>query len=176
MKPDVEFIAVDSTPELIHQLVTKSQQEHIKEFTPRDSSYRFKTIKTTNNWLAEEREVHWLIGKNNDLAGIIWYRRAEASIKDVDINMETFAIRLYEGYTGKGLARPFMKQSLEIYNKRKVLNSKPLNLIWLETESDNFIARNLYEKFGYEVCKTENGRVTMVLPVSTQLKILSNLQ
>lgn len=165
IQPTVEFLAYGNDENLENQLITKSLQPNILKFTPKDSSGRFSDLDSYRKWQAKGRILHWLIGPNSDLAGIIWYGESEFPI---DLELEdtptyTFAIRIYDGYAGKGLAKPFMAQSLQILAKQLEEKSQQIPTIWLQTDTDNPAAISAYTKFGYEeICRDEK-RVTMVL-------------
>ena len=165
MQQIVERIATGWDDNLEQQLIEKSRQENILLHTPKDSTQRFKNNDTVHAWLAKGREVHWLLGPKRDLAGIIWYGPA-APPHDIDTNgivPETFAIRIYDGYVGKGLARPFMLQSLRILVDDRISQGKLMPFIWLETDIDNIPAVTSYTKFGYEEIARDEKRIMMVL-------------
>lgn len=169
LKPLITGIATGSDPGLEKQLIEKSRQRNILRFTPNDAAKRFGDPEMLKRWLEKGREIHWLLGADNDLAGIIWYGKspfpADADLPDRPD--ETFAIRLYEGYTGHRLAVPFMRQSLGIYARDKLERGDPIKGIWLETNVDNPAALASYTKFGYHEVARDDKRVTMVLGASS---------
>lgn len=165
MQPVVRFIAVGDSERLMNQLILKSTQPHILQFTPKDASERFVDRETYHAWLNNGHQVHWLLNKDYDLAGIIWYRnkpmpiKIELSIKPV----ETFAIRLYEGYVGHHLSVPFMKESLKIAVILKQRAGFKTEAIWLETKVENIAAVKSYLKFGYEEVYRDETSVIMIM-------------
>lgn len=161
----VESIKTKSNPELIQQLIDKSKQSNIVKYTPKDSTERFASTDHFQKWLQKGRTVHWLVGPNDDLAGIIWYGEANFphEVKYSPAPKLTFAIRLYDGYQGHGIAAPFMKQSLSIYNDQLKQQDIALDGIWLQTDIDNGAAIHVYEKLGYKEIGRDDKRVTMVL-------------
>jgi len=166
MKLVCEYIAFGSNENLENQLIQKSLQENITKYTPNDHLKRFGSVEMLKNWQNKGRNIFWLIGPNNDLAGIIWYGKSEFPL-EINLNekpSETFAIRIYDGYTGKGLANPFMTQSLRLYASEKIVQNEKLPVIWLQTDIDNIPALKSYTKFGYEEVYKDEERVTMVLP------------
>lgn len=175
LKQICEYIAIGKDASLENQLIKKSLQENVVKFTPNDNMKRFGDTEMLNKWRSKGRKLFWLIGPEHDLAGIIWYGESEFPF---DLNLEetpkeTFAIRIYDGYTGKGLSKPFMRQSLRIYVEEKLKNGEELPVIWLQTDIDNIPALKSYTKFGYEeVCRDEK-RVTMILPSNTLNSIIS---
>ena len=174
MQPTVLQIATGTDQGLIDQLIQKSNQENILKFTPKDSTQRFADTAAFNAWLGKGREIHWLLGPDDDLAGIIWYGKSAfpSDLALPETPDETFAIRLYEGYVGHGLAKPFMTQSLAIYAQQKQALHEQLPSIWLETNLDNPAARAAYTKFGYQEVASNEKRVTMVLPTATVRAII----
>lgn len=169
MKPAVEFIAYGSDDSVEKQLVQKSSQPNILRFTPKDHKKRFGDIDMLRKWKSKGRIVHWLLGPNDDLAGIIWYGESAFPL-DIDLHEkpnETFAIRLYDGYVGHGLAKPFMVQSLIILVSQKKKTGANISPIWLQTDVDNPAAIAAYSKFGYEEVARDEKRVTMVLDTDT---------
>lgn len=174
MKPLVTYLAVGEDEGLQDQLIAKSRQPAILQFTPNDAKKRFGNRQMLQEWLAKGREIHWLLGQDNDLAGIIWYGKSEFPL-DISLSetpTETFAIRIYEGYAGHGLARPFMKLSLQTYVKHKQSRGERLTGIWLQTDVDNPAALSAYAKFGYTEVDRDEKRVTMVLTPEQMLALM----
>lgn len=165
LRPLIASIAVGRDQDLEAQLINKSRQPNILRFTPNDAAKRFGDQAMLNNWLAKGREIHWLLGADDDLAGIIWYGKLPFPLQpDSEETPEyTFAIRLYDGYTGHRLSVPFMEQSLGIYARSKQEAGEPLTGLWLETDIDNPAALAAYTKFGYREVGRDDERVTMVL-------------
>ena len=165
LKQSCLYIAVGSDINLENQLIQKSLQENILKFTPKDSKQRFRNLEMLRKWQEKGRVIHWLIGSGNDLAGIIWYGESELplELQLKEIPDETFAIRIYDGYTGKGLSGPFMAQSLRIYVEDKLKSGKKPPIIWLQTDTDNIPAIKAYTKLGYKQVHEDEKRVTMVL-------------
>ncbi len=165
LRPLITAIATGSDPELERQLIEKSRQPSILKYTPNDSARRFGDKRMFDAWRAGGREIHWLVGKDGDLAGIIWYGKKPLPLQLAlpETPEETFAIRLYEGYTGHRLSVPFMRQSLAIHARHKLDRGEPVSGIWLETDVDNPAALAAYTKFGYDEVARDKERVTMVL-------------
>ncbi|MGH7192834.1 MAG: hypothetical protein ACREJM_04770 [Candidatus Saccharimonadales bacterium] len=165
LKPLVRSIGVGRDADLEKQLIKKSREPNILRFTPNDAARRFGDESMLEDWLSKGREIHWLIGEGDDLAGIIWYGKlAFPSKADSEEAPEyTFAIRLYQGYTGHHLSVPFMRQSVGIYARAKQEAGEPLTGLWLETDIDNPAALAAYTKFGYREVGRDDKRVTMVL-------------
>lgn len=165
MQPLVLNVATGWSDALEAQLIEKSRQENILLHTPKDAAQRFADHDAVQAWREKGREVHWLLGPDQDLGGIIWYGPSEPpqNIDTKGAQPETFAIRIYDGYVGNGLARPFMTQSLRILAEDRQKRGEPLPLIWLETDIDNIPALTSYTKFGYEEYTRDDIRVLMTL-------------
>lgn len=167
LEPYIKFIAIGEDAGLEAQLIEKSKQPHIRANTPKDGLERFGNQAMLDEWLKKGKIIHWLIGPDNDLAGIIWYGQDKLPV-DVAIDSppdHTFAIRLYDGYFGHGLAGPFMRQSLDILVNTVKSNGKTLTGLWLRTSLDNKAAVAAYTKFGYKEIHRGDSKVTMVLDI-----------
>lgn len=165
MKPLILSIATGHDQSLIEQLISKSKEAKILKFTSKDAEQRFGNIEMYEKWNKKGRTLHWLLGENNDLAGVIWYGESKfpLDVSIAEIPKETFAIRIYDGYSGHGLAVPFMEQSLQIAANEKRQNKQNINGIWLQTDLDNPAAIHVYSKLGYVEVGRDDTRVTMVL-------------
>jgi len=165
LRPTVEYLAIGDEPTLYKQLIAKSREPNIVAHTPNDAQKRFKDVQSLLEWLAKGRDVHWLLGPGHDLAGIIWYGPSKFPL-DLPVKPEpefTFAIRLYNGYAGKGLAKPFMQQSLQEFVRERMQSGAGIPGIWLQTDVDNPAAVRAYTNFGYHEVSRDEKRVTMVL-------------
>lgn len=173
MKPITAYLAVGQDDGLDAQLIRKSQEPNILKYTPNDAAKRFGSIEMLNAWRAKGRDIHWLLGADNDLAGIIWYGKSKfpVDMELPEIPEETFAIRIYDGYSGHGLARPFMTLSLRTAVQLKQQRGEKVAGIWLQTDLDNEAACAAYTKFGYQEVARDGQRITMVLPSEQVLAI-----
>jgi GNAT superfamily N-acetyltransferase len=150
------------------QLIEKSRQPEILVSTPKDASERFKDFDALDNWLTQKRQIYTLLDKQRgDLGGIIWYgsKPFPEGKAGYQAAQHTFAIRLYEGYTGQGLALPFMRSTLSDYVTSVVQSGRAADFhgIWLSTHRRNKKAQTLYQRFGYEAIGSDNSDVFMVL-------------
>jgi GNAT superfamily N-acetyltransferase len=177
MKPLITYIAVGEDAALEEQLIQKSRQPNILKYTPNDAKERFGDQAMLQKWLDKGREIHWLLGSGHDLAGIIWYGKSKfpLDIQLPETPQETFAIRIYEGYSGHGLARSFMTQSLHVAIKLKKDRGEPIVGIWLQTDLDNQAAVAAYTKFGYQEVARDKIRVTMILPAAQIQKLIQGI-
>lgn len=159
-------------PALIDQLIKKSKQSHIRRYCPRDAEERFASPESFETWRTSKggRNPYPLTDGSSDLAGLIWYGPQPFTGTDIlnpatDPN-HTFAIRMYEGTEGRGLARPFMIETMHDYVEGLIRSGEiaTFNGIHLETDADNPRSIPLYKKVGFEeVSRDEEGRVTMVI-------------
>lgn len=174
LKPLVKNIAIGDDPALDEQLIKKSRQTNILKYTPNDAKKRFGDAAMLQQWRLKGREIHWLLGSDNDLAGIIWYGKSTfpQNIKLPEVPEETFAIRLYGGYAGHGLARPFMNLSLKTYVQLKQARGEEVHGLWLQTDVDNPAALAAYERFGYQEVWRDQKRITMILPAAEVAKFV----
>jgi GNAT superfamily N-acetyltransferase len=166
MSQAVSYLGIGRDADLERQLIAKSREANILKYTPKDAAQRFGDQAMLEKWLAKGREIHWLIGPDKDLAGIIWYGKSRfpLDLELPEMPEETFAIRIYDGYAGHGLARPFMTLSLQTAVRFKQERGEPVCGIWLQTDIDNPAAVAAYTKFGYQEVARDEKRVTMVLP------------
>lgn len=142
----------------------------IQKFT--SDSKRFASISTFNQWKKEEKPgIYTLVNEKNELEGLIWFgfkKIPEASfIRKFDVSRYgiTFAIRIYAGYRGKGLAFDFMKSSYKMFVKTRKYKLSKNNKIWLRTSFDNKAAISISKKFGFIKVsdKDEEGKIIMIL-------------
>jgi hypothetical protein len=153
----------------LEQIVEKSRQPDIAARTPKDATQRFRSLETARQWLAGGRQLYMLTDEGGDVGGIIWYayRRIPAKFRGKYQENHTFAIRLYEGYNGKGLSEKFMQDTLKDYFARLEAgaeNAQDFRGLWLQTGTDNIVARHAYKKRGFEQIANDGQRVTMILP------------
>ncbi len=175
LKPYIMSIGVGNDSDLERQLIAKSKQPNILKYTPKDSAERFSDHDAFRAWQAGGRELYWLIGPSGDLAGVVWYGKREFPIdmKLADKPDETFAIRLYEGYSGHGLAGAAMTQTLRMHVASAHERGDATPGLWLETDTDNAAALKAYARFGYEEVHRTPQRVTMLLTPHKIERIIS---
>lgn len=169
---DIACIKVGRNAALEQQLIIKSSQVNIRKFTPRDHDERFKSPESINEWFAKGRQLHWLVSRSGDLAGVIWYGQSLLADDQTGPNY-TFAIRLYDGYAGKGLAGKFMRLSLKIFADYVRETSVEFKGIWLKTDVTNAAAIAAYTKFGYAEIDRDEKRVTMKMDAAQIFEIAS---
>lgn len=149
-------------PEVVAQLIAKSREENISESVPNDRFERFRDVESYRSWSSKGKLIFALLSAE-DLAGIIWFSKKNPPI-DIDADT-TFAIRLYSGYRGRSLAKPFMSLAHYVL---PTFTDRPVKT-WLETDETNIGAQRLYSSFGYEVVgNSDAGRVVMAYTVSNE--------
>lgn len=135
---------------LREQLVLKSTEPEIIRWTPRDASERFTSTESVE--LREADTEYYALIDNEDLAGIVWF-----SPRAREDSNYTFAIRLYRGYAGRGLATGLLHSAVEDFARIHPQERS----IWLSVDKDNAAARHLYEKSGFVSIIDEDTREIM---------------
>lgn len=159
----------DQVPkEYINQIIEKSKQPHVMKFEGHeDAEGRFKDIESYAKWAEKNRVVYLLIKPNEegefaDVGGILWFGEKTNDLIDASYNL-TFGIRLYEGYVGKGLSKPFMQvthQDMERFF--------PDHKLWLDFAEENIAAKKAYTSYGYKELAAFEDRVVMGLDKEKQ--------
>lgn len=169
------FVERGHTDDFVDQLIRKSRQELIVQNCPKDSSERFSSREAFEQWLQKEggRTSYFLADPSGELAGIVWYGRAELDadiLPDFPAELKpnhTFAIRIYDGFNGKGLAKDFIRTTMADYLEQQAGGSQSddFNGFHLETDKDNQAAIRLYEAIGYIAVDPDDDsdRLTMVM-------------
>ena len=120
-------------------------------------SKRFSSSETMQKWYSDSgRRVYTLIGPDNELLGICYYRPSltpnilevvntckSDNLKNAK-HTSTWGIRLYPIARGKGLAKDFLQVSERVY--RSEFSD---TLICVDIEEDNIPSRKTFEKCGY---------------------------
>jgi hypothetical protein len=144
---------------LAQQLVTNSTQKEIMEWTPKDHTERFPDVDGANRWYREDPRFIYAMARAADLAGTIWFTKKSTEGIDAEY---TFAIRMYDMARGKGLSEEFTNIVWDDFENQAGYRGG----IWLETGTGNDAGLHLYQKLGYKVVSTVDGRVKMVHPGS----------
>lgn len=149
------------------QLVAKSKEKEIIKQCPEDSLRRFHNYESIQKWSREVGTV--VLGfhtQSNDVAGIVFFREKEHPLATPQT---TFAIRIYEGFSGRGLAKKYMDASHQ-WAFRQMEETSAMapwmsgtRGIWLSVKPDNIRALSAYNSFGYKTCgvDTIKNRVIM---------------
>lgn len=169
------FVEPGHTDEFVDQLIRKSKQEHIVQNCPKDSAERFSSRQAFERWLQKDggRSPYFLADASGEVAGLVWY-----GLKELDegvmpdfppeyIPNHTFAIRIYDGFDGRGLAKSLVRASMRDYLEQLGRSGQleEFNGFHLETDTDNHAALRLYDSIGYKTVDEDEGkeRFTMVL-------------
>lgn len=150
--------------DLVDQLVAKSREDHIMQWTPKDATKRFVDAEAVGRHIERGRQMYALT-QNGDLAGVIWYGpKPFADGKISHPANHTFAIRMYQTGEGRHLSRRFMDYSLRDYLVGLMQSPAPVDFkgLWLSTELENR-ARLLYARYGYQEVGQIDNEVFMVL-------------
>ncbi|MBW3569067.1 hypothetical protein KY385_02965 [Candidatus Parcubacteria bacterium] len=155
----VEVYEAENLPEIyIDQLIEKSRQPHVLEYEGHeDAGGRFKDREAFNRWTKDKKRIFYLLLEKENIAGVIWFGERQNQHIDRSYGL-TFAIRLYEGFVGKGLSKPFMRVAHDGMKKYY-----PGQKIWLDFAAENVAAQKAYESFGYKYLGTSDGRMVMGL-------------
>ena len=141
---------------LVSELVQRSTDSDIMQWTPRDHRERFPDQEAADTWYHRvSPRVIYSLFHASELAGVIWYSYAPRD--DLTANY-TMAIRLYKLAKGKRLATPLL-----LATETDLLQTvdPPVSGIWLETDTENSAARLSYARAGYQEVHTNNDRITM---------------
>lgn len=155
----LEVYEAQELPEkYLDQLIEKSRQAHVMEYEGHeDAEGRFKNRQAFKIWAKDKRRVFYLLLDNDNIAGVIWFGKRQNPQIGESYEL-TFAIRLYEGFVGKGLSKPFMTAAHQAMEKYF-----PGVSIWLDFAHENIAAQKAYESFGYKYLKQHDGRIIMGL-------------
>lgn len=153
----VEIYEASKLPDdYLGQLIVKSRQPHVMRYEgDEDAHGRFKDRDAFLEWAKNKRRIFYLLLKDKDIAGVMWFGGRFNDHIDKSYSL-TFAIRLYEGFVGVGLSKPFMAVAHEDAQKRL-----PKGKIWLDFAAENIAAKKAYESFGYNYLGEFDGRVIM---------------
>ena len=112
----------------------------ITEFT-RDAE-RFETLEKTLELHEQESQKIFYSLVDTAIKGVIWFGPSEIQYSDAPT---TFAIRIYTGGRGRGLAGDFIEAAHEDFTTDQGGDT------WLKVQAGNETARGLYLKHGYEI-------------------------
>ncbi len=142
---------------LASELVQRSTDTDIMQWTPRDHNERFPNQEAADAWYYRvSPRVIYSLFRASELAGVIWYGHAPRD--DLTANY-TMAIRLYEPAKGKHLATPLL-----LATETDLLQTvnPTVSGIWLETDTENSAARHSYARAGYQEVHVNDARITMI--------------
>ncbi len=142
--------------QLVQAIVQNSKQDHIRATTPDDELVRFANREAFYDWFARGKLLFALIEtESRTLAGIGWF--SQQSNAHAKYATHTYAHRLYEGFTGKGLSTPFAAALHAL--AREHIGAGPY---WLSVRSSNSAAIRTYENIGYSTVLEQGDRRIMI--------------
>jgi ribosomal protein S18 acetylase RimI-like enzyme len=136
--------------DLAEQLVERSKEKAIVRNCKNDAVKRFGSIEAVAAWQSKGRLslplVHNLGGEALSLAGFGWMGPGKPGEDEPVIPgaETTFAIRIYEGFSGQGLSRPYTETILTAHD---VLYGN--HGVWLEAWGNNTPALKTYNDVGF---------------------------
>jgi hypothetical protein len=172
------FVVQGLTVPLAEQLVERSKEAPVRDMCKNDADKRFKDVNAVAKWQTKERLSLPLVreaGRGSlELMGFGWIGPGVPGEDEPYIPgaTTTFAVRIYEGATGQGNARPYTEAIVAAHDKQ--FGSEG---VWLEAWGDNQKALRPYEQAGFvEVARVmgerhgqSRERVYMILgDISTQ--------
>lgn len=121
------------------QVVDQSTQPSIRAMTPRDPSERFPDVDAAMEWYHSSPDrIFYSLGYRAHLAGIIWF--SKSTFQDAE---RTFAIRVYEPFSGHGLGTTFGQAAHED------LVHEYSGSLWADFHVDNIASQTVARKLGY---------------------------
>lgn len=121
------------------QVVERSMQPNIRVMAPRDGSERFTDIDSAMEWYRSSPDrIFYSLGYRAHLAGIIWF--SKSTFQDAE---RTFAIRVYEPFSGHGLGTTFGQAAHED------LAHEYAGSLWADVHVDNIASQTVARKLGY---------------------------
>jgi len=123
------------SPEIAAQIVTLSQEEEIRHYTPNDAASRFATIETANAWYhhpTKRHVVYVLLDNAGQVGGLFWFSYKPSGEPNIKVEC-TIGIRMYKSQRGKGLAGAFLEAAHEDFSAQNAYSDG----FWLITDTDN---------------------------------------
>lgn len=143
--------------EFIRQLLQVTSTDlAISKHTP-DDLERYPALEVAKEHLASRYPYILVNQANSELAGIVWFNKRDWTIEE-ESPSHTFAIRIYEGYRGKGLSEEFAKITTEHFME----SNSDVSGLWLTTDVNNLPAIRLYVHNGWWKHSETDGRITMI--------------
>lgn len=142
--------------QLVQAIVQSSKQDHIRATTPDDELVRFTDREAFCDWFAQGKLLFALMQTSTQaLAGIGWFsQQTNVYAKHAT---HTYAHRLYEGFTGKGLSTPFA--AVLHARAKQHIGEGPY---WLSVRRSNYAAIRTYENIGYSTTSVQGDRRIMI--------------
>lgn len=140
------------------QLVDRSKEPNILAQTPKDQS-RFASVTHIDEREASGTEFYPLTElapaqEKDILAGLMWLHESD---NYPSYGGYTLAIRVYEGFEGRGLAASLMSTVLSEHRRLRPQEHS----IWLSVSKNNARAQRLYDRFGFITVASTDDRHIM---------------
>lgn len=158
----------DLSEKQIEELIDYSNNDElIAKFT--QDSERFANRDAYNSWRSKGRSIYVFESDEGSLAGLIWFGKEKCPIDLYQDCENTFAIRLYGDFRGKGLAGKMVEAAITDYFDSGIGEEVG---VWLKVSEDNMAARRLYESFGFERVSEpdEEGKIILIRAVERDEK------
>jgi hypothetical protein len=161
----------------LREKATQPNSYHLPLADPDEPTMR----RDISRFLYQGHLVHWLVGREDDLAGVIFYKdkplmqQSTANTPTVSpIYKNELALGLYEGYVS--LAWSFMLASLVSRAQRITGYGEPIRGLWARTDPKHQPTAHLFKGFGYEPGSTGMAPGIMTLHPSNILRITGSVQ
>lgn len=148
------------SPEIAAQVVTLSQEDEIRRYTPKDATSRFVTVETADAWYyhpTKRHIVYVLLDEAGMVGGLFWFSHKPSGEPSIKAEY-SIGIRMYQSQRGKGLAGAFFEAAHVDFSAQNAYSGG----FWLITDMDNERARQFYAKHGYEAVSTDGDRELLV--------------
>lgn len=148
------------------QIVEGAKQPHIQEFEYEDSwpRGRFASVEDIDTWMDTPRTVYFMSKMaTGQQAAIVWFSPRPYGYMHGEAHHfnNTFGIRIFEGFEGRGLSQPLMRFT---HDTQRIIDPD-MHGVWLSAKPENERAVRAYEKFGYIRHKTADGLLYMTLDI-----------
>lgn len=145
---------------IAEHLVERSRQPIIQAMAPRDERERFTDVDTALDWSASSPDrIFYSLAQSAHLAGVIWFTPTQL----LDAHY-TFAVRVYEPYSGRGLGAAFGEVA------HGDLEKEYEGAIWADVHVNNQPSQRLARKLGYRTLDGHSSdnpeRVQLLRPSS----------
>jgi hypothetical protein len=171
-----EDLPVYCTPkqELLRQVIRKSREPHIAQYTPQDKLRRFRDIPSLNKWARVSGRVIYAATNTagDQLAGVINYKpqAPPASVhahlpEGARMPTHTLGLRMYEGYRDPELALALARVTLSDYfaQPENGVDVRKFGGLWARPAGGNEPMVELCKEMRFEELGNDNDRLSMVL-------------
>ncbi len=156
------FVKKGITDSQISQLIQYAiDDSDLAKFT--SDPKRFKDRASFDEFSTHIMTYYVLVDETDHLLGIIWFD--DFALEEGSEYGISYAIRVYNGARGKGIALPFSKAAFEDFYQSPEYLGHLYRKIWLAVSPDNIPAKKVYEKLGFKDLKMnkEGNKLLMIL-------------